>query len=350
MPREHLYRRHVAPVQCVRCWLFFKSQEHLNLQIAATKICERRDGEAAEGVTPTTERRLRSRKKLSMKQTDDDRWRDIYRLLFPGVIDEDIPSPCKALGFQKVSWLLIFLVYGTVQDDAAQASVSLDVPIEEFMRQEVPQFFTSRLQTEINSMDLENTGLLDDPTRLRKTFIARMTSLISDAQDAAVEAYRQKSSENSLQLNQLVTPGPSSSSGSCPNASQDSGYASSRREDVFRSQNQPGALSWTDDHQPIDEVATNDARKDYLNTQGTQESGHTHLDSRIDSQADGSNAQLTKEDVHRSLGLENNNLLVSQGTQILQHDQKLNGSSLDLDWAAWDSYVNEANWLTQDLN
>jgi hypothetical protein len=79
--------------------------------------------------------------------------------------------------------------------------VSLDVPIDEFMRQEVPQFFTSRLQTEVDNMNFEHTGLLDDPARLRETFIARMTSLINEAQDAAVEAYRQKSSENSLQFN-----------------------------------------------------------------------------------------------------------------------------------------------------
>ncbi|KAH7306092.1 hypothetical protein BKA65DRAFT_198481 [Rhexocercosporidium sp. MPI-PUGE-AT-0058] len=95
--KEHLYRRHMAPIQCVRCWLFFKDQENLNIHISATNICERRDGEAAEGITPSTEKRLRSRKKLSGGQTDNDRWRDIYRMLFPGVTDEDIPSPCKSL-------------------------------------------------------------------------------------------------------------------------------------------------------------------------------------------------------------------------------------------------------------
>lgn len=91
----------MAPIQCVRCWLFFKDQENLNIHISATNICERRDGEAAEGITPSTEKRLRSRKKLSGGQTDNDRWRDIYRMLFLGVTDEDIPSPCKSLISRK---------------------------------------------------------------------------------------------------------------------------------------------------------------------------------------------------------------------------------------------------------
>lgn len=107
-------------------------------------------------------------------------------------------------------------VYETIQDDAAQVSDPLDVPIEKFMRQEVPHLFTSRLQTEVDKMNLKESGLLDDPARLRDTFIDRMTSLINEAQDAAVEAYRQKSAENNSQANQLMTPGPSSSSGSLP--------------------------------------------------------------------------------------------------------------------------------------
>jgi hypothetical protein len=117
-------------------------------------------------------------------------------------------------------------VYETVQDDVAQSSESLDISIEEYMRQEVPQIFTRRLQTEVNNMFLEESGLLDDLACLRQTFISRMTGLINEAQDAAVQAYRQRSSENTSskntsQFNQLMTPGPSSSSGSFPAAWQE---------------------------------------------------------------------------------------------------------------------------------
>jgi hypothetical protein len=82
----------MAPIQCVRCWLFFKDQDKLNIHMLATNICERRDGQLAEGITPSMEKRLRSRKKLSGDQTEEDRWRTMYRMLFPG---EEVPSPCK---------------------------------------------------------------------------------------------------------------------------------------------------------------------------------------------------------------------------------------------------------------
>lgn len=85
----------MAPIQCVRCWLFFKDQDQLNIHISAAKICERRNGQLTEGITPSTEKRIRSRKKPSVEQTDGDRWRYIYRMLFPTVPDEDVPSPCK---------------------------------------------------------------------------------------------------------------------------------------------------------------------------------------------------------------------------------------------------------------
>jgi hypothetical protein len=90
--REHLYRKHRTPVQCIRCWLFFESQMALNVHLGVVNICQLRPGEPMEGVTPDMEKRLRSRKKASPDQTDEDRWREIYSMLFP---DETVPSPRK---------------------------------------------------------------------------------------------------------------------------------------------------------------------------------------------------------------------------------------------------------------
>jgi hypothetical protein len=92
--REHLYRCHQRPVHCKRCWKIFKIQEQLDshLTVLDADICGLQAGCSPEGITPEHERRLRSRKKTSPDQTDEDRWKDIYRLLFP---NEEIPSPCK---------------------------------------------------------------------------------------------------------------------------------------------------------------------------------------------------------------------------------------------------------------
>jgi hypothetical protein len=143
------------------------------------------------------------------------------------------------------------------------------------MRQEVPQIFTSRLQTEVNNMYLEETGLLDDPSHLRQTFISRMTSLINEAQDAAVQAYQQRSSESTSQFNRLMTPGPSSSSGSFPAQWLESRRDSHQPEHYFPSALQLAIPSWSDDSQSVIPTISNshlDAIKGCPTTQMEQAS------------------------------------------------------------------------------
>ena len=57
-------------------------------------VCDVVSGNPLEGITPENEKRLKSKKKSHPNQTDEDRWRDIYRLLFP---HEDVPCPCQQL-------------------------------------------------------------------------------------------------------------------------------------------------------------------------------------------------------------------------------------------------------------
>ena len=108
--REHLYRCHQMVRHCRRCWKTFKAQTQLDshMTVAAADICEVQPVRTPEGITPDQEKRLRSRKKTSPTQSDEDRWKDIYRLLFP---NEEIPSPCKtfivplALNFSFIRWV-----------------------------------------------------------------------------------------------------------------------------------------------------------------------------------------------------------------------------------------------------
>lgn len=93
-PREHLYRCHQISPHCKRCWRTFKTQQQLDshITVAATDICDVQSGNPPTGITPAVERQLRSRKKSHPNQTDEERWKDIYKILFPNV---EIPSPCK---------------------------------------------------------------------------------------------------------------------------------------------------------------------------------------------------------------------------------------------------------------
>jgi hypothetical protein len=54
--------------------------------------CEVRPEEPDEGVTADIEKRLKSRKKTWPGQSEEDRWREVYQILFP---NDEIPSPCK---------------------------------------------------------------------------------------------------------------------------------------------------------------------------------------------------------------------------------------------------------------
>jgi hypothetical protein len=65
-----------------------------HLTVAALDICELKLACPPEGITPEIEKRLRCRKKAHPDQTEEDRWKDIYRILFPDTV---VPSPCKSI-------------------------------------------------------------------------------------------------------------------------------------------------------------------------------------------------------------------------------------------------------------
>lgn len=91
MSRSHLYRVHrIFP--CQRCKENFKSQEEVIKHLNQLESCPLRDIGLTEGITSETVEKLRSRKKTSKDQTEQERWEEIYKLLFT---DELISSPCK---------------------------------------------------------------------------------------------------------------------------------------------------------------------------------------------------------------------------------------------------------------
>lgn len=48
-----------------------------------------------EGFNKDQEKKLRSRKKATADTTDEDKWREIYMILFPDDDLASIPTPCK---------------------------------------------------------------------------------------------------------------------------------------------------------------------------------------------------------------------------------------------------------------
>ncbi|KUI56146.1 hypothetical protein VP1G_03445 [Cytospora mali] len=93
--KEHLYRRHCLPVHCLRCHEVFPDNASLERHSQLRDPCQLRVGvKALEGITSSQEKQLRSRKRSD--KTEEEKWRDVYRICFPLRDDEDptpIPSP-----------------------------------------------------------------------------------------------------------------------------------------------------------------------------------------------------------------------------------------------------------------
>lgn len=92
--KEHLYRRHRLPVHCLRCQETFFNEDGLEQHLRSPTPCQRRAVKTLEGISPSQERQLRSRKRSD--KTEEEKWRDVYQICFPLREDEDpipIPSP-----------------------------------------------------------------------------------------------------------------------------------------------------------------------------------------------------------------------------------------------------------------
>jgi uncharacterized C2H2 Zn-finger protein len=87
-----LYRYHRI-FQCPRCKSLFENADNLESHTLEVQGCELNQEQPAEGITGNIEKKLRSRKKAHRGQSETERWREIYSILFP---EEGVPSPCES--------------------------------------------------------------------------------------------------------------------------------------------------------------------------------------------------------------------------------------------------------------
>ncbi|KAI0431362.1 hypothetical protein F5Y09DRAFT_330424 [Xylaria sp. FL1042] len=92
--KEHLYRVHMLPKHsCPRCNTRFGDDEALRAHLRADDPCKKSHVAPEEGIDQDTERKLRERKRPNSVETETQRWKDIYLLLFPQADRNAIPSP-----------------------------------------------------------------------------------------------------------------------------------------------------------------------------------------------------------------------------------------------------------------
>ncbi|RBA15373.1 hypothetical protein FPRO05_12447 [Fusarium proliferatum] len=137
--KEHLYRRHKQPrYRCARCWQPFTDEQGLMDHQRTNEPCPLREMEYVEGFDAAQERSLKSRKRAGQTLSEAEKWRRVFKILFPHVLDDDIPSP--------------FYDYSqTSQQDACRHLESGSLAqCEQYMLREVPQRLRQALGRELD--------------------------------------------------------------------------------------------------------------------------------------------------------------------------------------------------------
>lgn len=105
--KEHLYRAHRLPKHiCPRCNAPFEDSKDLSGHLRAEILCAKLDlVPALQGIDDEIESKLKVRKKQCPGMTDEQRWGEIYMILFPKANPNAIPTPYydsnDALRFSK---------------------------------------------------------------------------------------------------------------------------------------------------------------------------------------------------------------------------------------------------------
>lgn len=89
--REHLYRRHLPPkFQCLRCHERFINESVLRNHQRQPEPCKA-EPKDPDWISQEQVNMLRNQRNRSASQ--EEKWRDMYNILFPE--EESIPNPCE---------------------------------------------------------------------------------------------------------------------------------------------------------------------------------------------------------------------------------------------------------------
>lgn len=168
------------------------SQYPTDAHFEAKTGCKSRPMKIVEGITAKMEKLLRCRKKAYRGRSDAERWKDIYKILFPL---EVVPDPCKFLFFffglncSNSSSSSILTNYKpdfeTGQEHKGEQllpfSDSQDVAeYESYLRLELPRCFKRALEAAIN----------DDNDPIEEHLTIRVIDMYQDCQDLVLSSYR----------------------------------------------------------------------------------------------------------------------------------------------------------------
>ncbi|KAM7189588.1 hypothetical protein V8F33_009956 [Rhypophila sp. PSN 637] len=173
--KEHLYRRHRQPkFRCDRCCQPFADKKTHTDHLRNVTSCPLKPMEPIEGFDADQETRLKSRKKAMTELCEGEKWKAVFRILFPHVDDSDMPSP-----------------FYEDEDNAEPSSLS---ECEEYIVKEVPLRLRQILGPELDrDLSIVEEGL-------KRKAIDSLKTLL-------VEAFREfRQSKETTDTNQISSP------------------------------------------------------------------------------------------------------------------------------------------------
>lgn len=165
--KEHLYRAHSLPIQCPRCGKSFTVESDLDAHLRSAPSCEIRENARMQGMNKEQEKKLRSKKRSADVQSEEDKWKAVYRILFPDDDPSVMPSP--------------YFEYDQTTNGGDEMSVSEFVGFEEYSRRELPQVVKIQLE---RVMDKEVEPFKEQLHSL-------LMNLVRNCQDSLLKSYHQ---------------------------------------------------------------------------------------------------------------------------------------------------------------
>lgn len=93
--KDHLKRVHMHPLRCCRCHLEMMSEEELRAHMLMDIVCEKRLAPVDDRIAPETLSKLDfKRAPFVNARSTGEKWKILYKRLFPTDLEADIPSPC----------------------------------------------------------------------------------------------------------------------------------------------------------------------------------------------------------------------------------------------------------------
>jgi len=90
--KEHIYRSHKPQPFCYRCHKQFGSERLVKEHLKDPVPCQVATFPEPDGIDKEVEKELRG-KKRTKDRSDIEKWKDMYRILFPDVPEDQIPLP-----------------------------------------------------------------------------------------------------------------------------------------------------------------------------------------------------------------------------------------------------------------